>query len=191
MKFVLDVAQFASNELVKLSFNHSFIGGIALQAWGEPRVTRDVDISVLTYFEKESEKIDQLLAIFKPRIANAKEHALQYRVLLCQSESGIGIDLGLGGFPYEEAMLERSRVVKLAEGVTIPIICAEDLVISKVFAGRPRDWEDIVGILARQSGKLDWDIIDSSLPDLLMAIDSPERLAQLHRIRGDLYDRGI
>jgi hypothetical protein len=40
-----------------------FIGGIAVLRWGEPRVTRDVDLTLLTGFGAEDSFIDALLAV--------------------------------------------------------------------------------------------------------------------------------
>jgi hypothetical protein len=40
-----------------------FIGGIAVQRWGEPRVTRAIDLSLLTGFGAEERYIDILLYI--------------------------------------------------------------------------------------------------------------------------------
>jgi hypothetical protein len=40
-----------------LHWEFCFIGGIAVQHWGEPRLTRDVDVSVLTGFGAEAEFI--------------------------------------------------------------------------------------------------------------------------------------
>jgi len=45
-----------------------FIPGIAVQRWGEPRVTRDVDLALLTGFGREDEFIDTLLAAYLPRV---------------------------------------------------------------------------------------------------------------------------
>ena len=39
-----------------------FIGGIAVQRWGEPRFTQDADLTLLTDFGDEERYIDQLLA---------------------------------------------------------------------------------------------------------------------------------
>ncbi len=47
MKDVFEVAGWVSSRLDEGGFRHCLIGGVALQAWGEPRVTRDVDVSVL------------------------------------------------------------------------------------------------------------------------------------------------
>ncbi|MFH1176963.1 MAG: hypothetical protein V1750_06110 [Acidobacteriota bacterium] len=40
-----------------------FIGGIAVQRWGEPRLTQDVDISIVTGFGHEGEYADELRAV--------------------------------------------------------------------------------------------------------------------------------
>jgi hypothetical protein len=37
------------------------IGGIAVQRWGEPRVTRDVDLTILTGFGGEDEIVGELV----------------------------------------------------------------------------------------------------------------------------------
>jgi hypothetical protein len=42
-----------------------FIGGIAVLRWGEPRVTRDVDLTLLTGFGAEDIFIDALLAVYR------------------------------------------------------------------------------------------------------------------------------
>jgi hypothetical protein len=39
-----------------------FIGGLAVQAWSEPRFTRDVDLTLLTGFGTEERYIDALLS---------------------------------------------------------------------------------------------------------------------------------
>lgn len=37
-----------------------FIGGVAVQHWGEPRVTRDLDLTVFTGFGGEAPVVDGL-----------------------------------------------------------------------------------------------------------------------------------
>jgi hypothetical protein len=59
-----------------------FVGGLALQRWGEPRVTEDVDLTLLTGFENKERFIDALLQYFSPRMPEAKGFALVNRVLL-------------------------------------------------------------------------------------------------------------
>src|SRR5437764_7163668 len=85
------------------------IGGVAIQRWGEPRFTRDVDITLLTGFGREEGFINVLLASgYRERTPGAAEFALKNRVLLLDSPEDIPIDVALAGFPYEELSVERS-----------------------------------------------------------------------------------
>ena len=87
-----------------------FIGGIAVQRWGEPRVTLDVDLTLLTGFGEEGPFIDTLLAAWPARIANAREFAHQSRILLLRSAEGVGIDISLGALAFEEEVIGRATV---------------------------------------------------------------------------------
>src|SRR5437870_12340501 len=80
----------------------AFIGGVAVQRWGEPRVTQDVDLTLYTGFGNEEPFIQSFLDRFKPRISDAAAFALSRRVLLLESEESIPVDIALGGFPFEE-----------------------------------------------------------------------------------------
>ena len=42
------------------SVDGCFIGGLAVQRWGEPRLTRDVDLTVLAEFGGEEKTVDIL-----------------------------------------------------------------------------------------------------------------------------------
>ena len=56
--------------------------------------------------------------------------------------------------PYEKELTDRAKSIPFA-GHELKICSAEDLVVLKAFANRPRDWSDVEGILLRQKGKLD------------------------------------
>jgi hypothetical protein len=85
-----------------------FIGGIALVRWGDPRATVDVDLSLFTDFGTEAPFVDDLLAHFAPRIPNARDFALEHRVLLLYTPAGDGLDIALAGLPFEWDMIARS-----------------------------------------------------------------------------------
>ena len=85
------------------------IGGIAVLRWGEPRFTRDVDISLFTGFGTEPDFIAPILASqYKSRIASPLEFAIRNRVLLLESPDEVPIDIALAGLPYERGIVERS-----------------------------------------------------------------------------------
>lgn len=190
MEDIFEAARWASDQIEGLDLAYAIIGGVALQAWGEPRLTRDVDLSVLVGFDEVPAIVERLLERIPPRVDWAIEHALRFRVFLGQTRSGIGIDIGMAGFTYEIEALARSRVVEFVPGIALRVIGPEDLVIMKVFAGRARDWEDVEGVLARQRTTLEWDLIESALPALLDAIVEPERMARLQGMRSAIEGHG-
>jgi hypothetical protein len=140
-------------------FHFCFIGGLALQRWGEPRLTQDVDLTVISGFGREPEYADQFLSAFAPRIPDAREFALRHRVLL--------LDVALGAMPFEERAVSRASPFVVAEGISLLTCTAEDLIVFKAFAGRGQDWIDIEGIALRQHSRLDEGLIWQELVPLL------------------------
>jgi len=161
------------------------IGGLALQRWGEPRETIDVDLTLLTGFGSEVPYIRELLRQFEPRIPDAAEFALTHRVLLLRAASGVGLDVALGGLPFEEQVVARSSLFTFPPQVPLRTCSAECLIVLKAFAARPRDWLDIEGIIVRQTGHLDWPYIRRELQPLAELKEAPEIMQELERRRVD------
>jgi hypothetical protein len=170
---------------LKHKFPFAFIGGVALQRWGEPRVTIDVDITLFTGFGKEEKFIETLLAMFPARAAGAAEFALQRRVLLLQSTEGIGIDIALGALPFEQALIDRASYAEYLPGIQLNTCSAEDLIITKSFADRPQDWIDVDRVIVRQGEKLDWNYILTQLDELTAIKEAPEILVRLKKLRAE------
>lgn len=158
------------------------IGGLAVQRWGEPRQTRDVDLTLLTGLGGEERFVDPLLARFHARIPEARRFALERRVLLVETENHIPLDISLGGLPFEERVVARATRFQVDAGVELITCSAEDLVVLKAFAGRPQDWLDIQGILARQGKTLDRGIILDELRPLLALKDDDEAERTLQQL---------
>lgn len=76
----------------KRNWRFCLIGGLALQYWGEPRLTKDVDMTLMTGFGGEEEFIREWLGAYESRLPDASNFALANRVLLLRSGKGIGID---------------------------------------------------------------------------------------------------
>ncbi|MFP5380137.1 MAG: hypothetical protein ACLGHP_10405, partial [Vicinamibacteria bacterium] len=85
-----------------------FIGGLAVLRWGEPRETVDVDLTLLTGFLDEEAFVSRLLGRYDARIPDAAAFAAANRVLLLKSEAGVGLDIALGGLPFEARVVERA-----------------------------------------------------------------------------------
>jgi hypothetical protein len=165
------------------SWRNCLIGGLVLQRWGEPRLTRDVDMTVLTGFGGEEPLVDLLLSRYVARRADAREFALAARVLLLQSVDGIGIDIALGALPFEERVMDRASEYEFIRQCRLRTCSAEDLIVMKAFADRPRDWLDLETILIRQGANLDWDQILAELQPLAAAKEAPELPVRLEATR--------
>lgn len=159
-----------------------FIGGIAVQRWGTPRFTQDVDLTLLTGFGSEAQFVDKLLQHFPGRLQDARKFAIERRVLLARSAAGIDIDFALGAFPFEEQSIDRATPWNIGAPGSITTCSAEDLVIHKAFAGRDRDWSDIESVLVRQHGRLDLAHIQRELPPLLELKDEADAMPKLDRM---------
>ena len=143
------------------------IGGLAVQRWGEPRQTRDVDLTLLTGLGNEEAFVDPILEHYAPRFADGRRFALERRVLLVETRAKISLDISLGGLPYEARVVARSTHFEIAPGVSVTTCSAEDLVILKAFAGRPQDWLDVEGVIVRQGPALDRHLVPAELRPLL------------------------
>jgi hypothetical protein len=181
---LVDAAYALHRFLVARDWSYCFIGGLALQHWGEPRLTLDIDLTVLAGFGDEARYVDALLQAYEARIVDAREFALKRRVLLLRSRDGVDIDLSLGALPFEKAAVARASAIELLPGKPVRLCSAEDLVVFKAFADRPRDWIDIDSVIARQGvTALDWALIDSQLSELAALKEQPELVEKLHRLR--------
>lgn len=159
------------------------IGGLAVARWGRPRTTEDVDISLLTGLGNESRIVERILRDFDPRSADAAAFALESRVLLITASNGISIDVALTAYPFEEEIVRRASKYQFAKGVRLTTASAEDCILMKAIASRPRDWQDIRDIAQSQSQHLEWDYIERQLVGLSEAIEADDLIMRLEDVR--------
>ena len=158
------------------------IGGLAVQRWGDPRQTRDVDLTLLTGLGGEQRFVDPILVRYRPRFPEARAFALERRVLLVETPNRIPIDIALGGLPYEARVVERSTPFAVEPAVTLVTCSAEDLVVLKAFAGRAQAWLDVEGIIVRQGPRLDRELVLAELQPLVELKEDPEAEPALRRL---------
>lgn len=156
-----------------------FIGGIAVQRWGEPRFTQDADLTLLTGFGDEERYIDHLLGHYAGRLPDTREFALQTRVVLLTGRDDVPLDIALGAMPFEERTVERASPYHIAEKQYLLTCSAEDLIVHKAFADRPQDWLDIDGVIARQGAALNRQQIWFELEPLVALKQEPAILGRL------------
>jgi hypothetical protein len=177
---VLTAAGEVQRFCVERHWQFCFIGGVAVQRWGEPRLTQ-IDLTVLTGFGNEESFTDASIGAFAPRRHDARDFALRHRVLLVRTNSGVDVDVAFGALPFEERTIQRASPWVWTTDTSLMTCSAEDLVVHKVFAGRDLDWGDVERILTRQHGKLELAQIREELQPLLELKGEAEALAKLEQ----------
>src|SRR5258708_19925792 len=76
-----------------LGWKFCFIGGLPVQHWGEPRLTRDVDVTILTGFGAEQDFVSAILKSYQPRRPDAEPFPLPHRGLLVQTTSAFALHI--------------------------------------------------------------------------------------------------
>ena len=179
---ILEVAVDVGLRLETLKVPSCIIGGVACQRWGEPRQTVDVDATLFVGFGNESAVVDELLSHYEARMDDARNFAMQHRILLLTSDRGTGIDLSLGGLPFEQRLVDRSVRWEIPRHGSIRVCSAEDLVVLKTFANRPQDWIDVEKVIVRQGSRLNRQLILGELTPLAELKDEPEILDRLQQL---------
>ena len=88
---------------------------------------------------------------------------------------------------YEAEAISRALLVELG-GAMVPFATAEDLIIHKLFAGRPRDIEDAEGVVRRKGGELDWDYLRRWVADFALVPGRENLPDALEGLRSELGD---
>lgn len=184
MNGILQSAVDVSTAIAQLQLPYCLIGGIALQRWGEPRMTVDVDVTILAGFGNEISVFRKLAKCFAPRIPDAESFAEYNRIALLVTKEGVGVDVSLGALPFEERVISRATDWLIPDYGNIRTCSAVDLIVLKAFAARDQDWIDIRGTLIRQRNRIDRDLILEELTPLAELKEEPEILTRLN----DLFE---
>jgi len=166
--------------LTHQKIRYAILGGIAVSIYGEPRFTQDIDVNIA--FDKT--KLDEFLRKarkqgFYPACAEVKKIAKKTGVIpliFKKGRANAGCDIIIAENLIEYSSIRRGRLKKIGS-VKARIITAEDLIIHKITSSRPKDIEDLKGILMRQKGKLNIKYIKS----WLKKIDKTNKKSQLSK----------
>jgi hypothetical protein len=139
-----------SQQLRKASIPYMVIGGQAVLLYGEPRLTRDIDITLGVGVDELS-RLKRVIPAIGLKILVKKEKEFVERNLVLPTmdqKSGIRVDFIFSFSPYERQGIDRGKDVKLGK-TWVRFASLEDVVIHKVVAGRARDLEDVKSILLK------------------------------------------
>ncbi|MBW1803398.1 MAG: nucleotidyl transferase AbiEii/AbiGii toxin family protein [Deltaproteobacteria bacterium] len=139
-----------AGELKRADLPYMIIGGQAVLLYGTPRMTKDIDITLGVDVQHLESILPAVQAIGLEIISkDFRSFAERTSVLPTRDKgSGIRVDFIFSFTPYERQAISRSRAVPL-QGEEVMFASAEDVIIHKIFAGRPRDIEDVRSVLLK------------------------------------------
>lgn len=178
-----------ARELAAADITFMLIGGQAVLLHGEARLTQDIDVTLGVDPDRLGDVVDVCTAAgLRPLPSELEVFVRRTFVLPAEDEqTGVRVDLIFSTTPYERQAIARAVRVELS-GVAVPFAAAEDLILHKLFAGRPRDVEDVVGVIRRKGNELNWTYLDewarvfSAVPG---REDLPQRMSELRRVVPD------
>ena len=125
------------------------IGGQAVLLYGEPRLTKDVDVTLGVDLDGLAEILLLIEQMQFDLLVDPETFTRQTMVLPCQDPgTGVRVDFIFSFSAFEREALRRVNGV-LINDTEVCFASIEDLIIHKMVAGRPRDLEDVKSVLNR------------------------------------------
>jgi Nucleotidyltransferase of unknown function (DUF6036) len=158
-------------------------GAQAVVAYGVPRLSADVDVTVRLDPERATELAAEMDDAGFDLLETDPDFLRRTRVLpFVHRATGMPLDLVLAGTGLEGEFLDRAERLQLG-GVAIPVIRPDDLVVAKILAGRPKDMEDARALWRAHGSELDLGRIERLLRLLEEALGQSDLLPALRSIQ--------
>lgn len=128
------------------------IGGQAVLLYGTSRLTQDIDVTLGVGAEEFARVVQSLGPLKLDCLTPEPKNFVRDKMVLPLRDPSTGFRVDLmfthSFSTYERQALVRARQVAVGKTM-VRYISPEDLVIHKIIAGRPRDLEDVKGILLK------------------------------------------
>jgi Nucleotidyltransferase of unknown function (DUF6036) len=146
------------------------------------RLSADVDVTLRLTPDSPERFVEEMrVAGFELRM-NDPEFVRRTRVPFVHITSGMPLDVVLAGSGLADEFLTRARLLVI-EGLSVPTIDPEDLIIAKVLAGRPKDLGDARGLRAARGEGMDVARMASVLKLLEEALGQSDLMPAFDAIR--------
>ncbi len=162
----LDLLRHALNVLESLGIEHMIVGSMASMAYGEPRLTRDIDLVV----DLRADQVDPFCDAFgSPEFylsRDAAREAVRYRSQfnVIHPSSGNKIDVIIArDDAWGRSQLARRKPLTILPGLTASTAAPEDIILGKMWYYREGEHEkhlrDIASMLRVSSDEIDRDYV--------------------------------
>ena len=165
-----DLLRLTVESLGRLQIPYAIVGSFASGAWGEPRMTRDIDVVL----RLDPQGIENFCSIFSDdqftlsRVAIEEAVSLHRPFNVIHLDSGNKVDFivigdGVDNGDWNDLQLSRRIEIELAEGITGYVAAPEDVILGKLIyfkdGGSDKHLRDIAGILKISDEMVDRDYI--------------------------------
>jgi hypothetical protein len=159
-------------------------GAQAVTAYGVPRLSADVDVTLALHPDAPDRLARDLEAAgFALRVTDP-DFVRRTRVIpFVHLATAMPLDVVLAGSGLEDEFLDRAVVTDVG-GITVPLIDLGDLMIAKVLAGRPKDLDDVAGLWRLHAQTMDAERIRRVLRLLEEALSQGDLVSSFDAIAG-------
>ena len=151
----------AFSDVSSLKHPWALVGGLAVSAHVEPRLTRDVDLAIGVGGDATAEQVVRDLMSCGYELVAGIEHKTTGRLATVRlrphqiNETGTLVDLLFASSGIEPEVTARAEEMEILPGVVIPVATRADLIALKVLArddrNRPTDYDDLVRLIKTAS----------------------------------------
>ena len=119
------------------------IGGYAVNAYGVPRMTKDLDVFIRVN-QPNSEAVYRALIAFGAPLQGTSPEDFRDRETIFQlgvEPSRVDILQTIPGVSFDRAW--NNRIISAIDDLLVPFISRDDLIVNKLESGRPQDLADV------------------------------------------------
>lgn len=184
MKGILESVHALQSRLTDAGIESIIIGGLAVAVWGEPRLTRDADLKVKVERDSASKLLSVLEGDYTFLSENPSAALEQAGMIFINDASGCRLDLLLVETSFDVEAIRRGKNIEILPGLSAVVCSAEDLIIYKLISTRPRDYEDVRGIVRRHGRDLDLKYLREWLRTFEEALDDSSLIQNFEALIG-------
>lgn len=152
----------AASDMNRIGAKFAVVGGLAVSARAEPRMTRDTDLAIAVQSDEEAESVVLAMQRIGYSVLAVVEQDATGRMstVRLETDGSVIIDLLFASSGIEQDIVERSTRISIIPGLVLPVASTGDLIAMKLLARddrqRPTDADDLRA-LREVATEVDWE----------------------------------
>ncbi len=153
----------AANDMKLIGASFAVVGGLAVSARAEPRMTRDADLAIAVESDQQAEQVVFAMQNIGYSVLAVIEQEATGRMstVRLETEGSVITDLLFASSGIEQEIVQRSTLISVIPALILPVASIGDLIAMKLLARddrqRPADADDLRA-LREVCSPADWDI---------------------------------